>query len=148
MEKKMKTVGILVVGIALTALPLYGQQPSVKRHPGEHLRYNVTLSDGDIGKVSGVQVHLKTSATAPPNQPGAGTQFGTQCQKSSEPKVWNCDVEIPKGIVSGDYELFQVGVGTPEFGTSYTQDFHVPIVPIQNSDTFTPPSKVTVTPQP
>ena len=143
----MKTVGNLLVVIALTILPLYGQS-SVKRHPGEHLHYNVALADGDIGKITGVNVHLRTNATPPPNQPGAARQFGGNCQKSVDPKIWTCDVLIPLQAVSGDYQLFNIGVGTPDFGKSYEEDFHVPLVPIENPNTFTPPSKVTVTEQP
>jgi hypothetical protein len=138
----------LLTGMALAVFPLYGQQPSVKRHQGEHLHYKVTFQDGDIGKIVAVNVSLRSSTAAPPTQPNAQTQFGAQCQKSTDPKVWDCDVQIPQGIADGDYQLFTVGVGTSEFGKNYSEDFHVPIVPIQNSNTFTPPSKVTVTPQP
>ncbi|MGB8523251.1 MAG: hypothetical protein WCD43_09805 [Candidatus Acidiferrales bacterium] len=123
------------------------QQLSVKRHPNEHLHYQVTVADGDIGKITGVSVHLKTSATPRPDQQGT-TEFGGNCQKTNDPKTWTCDVVIPTGIIDGDYQLFQVGVSTPVFGTSYTEDFHVPVVPIENPDTFTPPSKVTVKQQP
>ncbi len=144
----MKGIGTFVVGIALTVLPLHSlAQSPLKRHPGEHLHYNVRVADGDIDKITGVNVHLKTNASAPPNQAGT-SQFGGQCQKSPDPKIWTCDVVIPSGVIDGDYQLFQVGLGTPDFGKSYTEDFHVPIVPIQNPNTFTPPSKVTVTEQP
>jgi hypothetical protein len=147
MRKVLKT--ILLAGTLLGLGIASGQQalPSVKRHPGEHLHYSVTFGGGDIGKIAGVSVHLKTSATPRPDQQG-GNQFGGNCQKSSDPKTWTCDVVIPAGIIDGDYQLFQAGAGTPEFGASYTEDFHVPIVPIQNPNTFTPPSKVTVTEQP
>lgn len=131
----------------LSARAQQPQQLSVKRHPSEHLHYQVTLADGDIGKISAVSVHLKTSATPRPDQQGT-TEFGSQCQKANDPKTWTCDVVIPSGIIDGDYQLFQVGVSTPIFGTSYTEDFGVPVVPIENRDTFTPPTKVTVKQQP
>jgi hypothetical protein len=152
----MKTIGVLLAVFALGSLPLYGQQvqPSVKRHPGEHVHYRVTLADGDIEKVSGVSIVLTRSSTqpAPLNQPNAQTQFGGDCKKSSDPKVWDCDAEIKQTVTDGDYELFQVwvvhqGRDNVNFGKSYG-DFHLPVVPIQNPNTFTPPSKVTVTPQP
>jgi hypothetical protein len=147
----MTILGMLVV-MALGALPLNAQYvatvpttPTVRRHPGEHLHYTVTLADGDIGKVTGVQVSLKTSAPMTAEQPNAISEFGGQCQKSSDPKVWTCDLTIPTNMRDGDYQLYHVNVGTPDFGKAYDEDFHVPIVPIQNPNTFTPPSKVTVT---
>jgi hypothetical protein len=140
----MKTLGSLLVAIALT-LPLYGQ--SVKRHPGEHLHYNVTLADGDVAKVTGVSVHLNSPTPPPPTQPGAQIQFGGNCQKTADPKIWSCDITIPN-IADGDYRLSEVDLGTPDFSKPYNEDFHVPIVPIQNPNTFTPPSKVTVTERP
>jgi hypothetical protein len=141
----MKTIGTLLAGIALTALPLHGQ---VVRHPDQHLRYNVALADGDIDKITSISVHLVTNAPATPDKPGAVGQFGGNCQKSSDPKVWSCDVTIPKNVADGDYRLAEIDMGTAQFGKSYNGDFHVPLVPIQNSNTFTPPSKVTVTEQP
>jgi hypothetical protein len=62
--------------------------------------------------------------------------------------MWNCDISIPTGVANGDYQLFRVGLGTPDFGKSYEEDFHLPIVPVENPNTFSPPSKVTVTEQP
>jgi hypothetical protein len=150
MRTILKTV--LIAGTLLTLGIANAQQsqvqPSVKRHPGEHISYTVTLADGDISKITGVSVHLVTNAPELPNQPGAQPQFGGQCKKSADPKIWNCDVLIPDGIRDGDYKLSQVSLGTPNLGRSYTEDFHVPMVPIQNPSTFTPPSKVTVTEQP
>jgi hypothetical protein len=126
---------------------LFGQEPKVKRHPGEHLHYSVRLNDGDIDNITGVSVSLGTVATGRPDQQ-LGTRFEGECQKSSDPKIWTCDVLIPSSIVDGDYQLNRVGVGAGRyFGKSYTEDFHVPVVPIQNPDTFNPPSKVSVTEQ-
>ena len=144
----MKTAKALLIG-AVVVLPLCGAQvvPSVKRHPGDHLHYKVTIGDGDISKITGVQVHLKTDATPRPDQQG-GKQFGGNCQQTPDPKVWTCDVEIPPDIIDGDYRLFQVNTGTHEFGAAIAQEFPVPVVPIQNPNTFTPPSKVNVVQQP
>jgi hypothetical protein len=141
----MKSAILCLLVAALSVLPLHAQQSAIKRHPGEHLHYTVSIADGDINKITGVQVHLKTDATARPDQQGTN-QFGANCEKSSDPKIWTCDVVIPSnvGLIDGDYTLFQVSLGTPEFGQSYTEDFHVPVVPIQNPDTFTAPSKVKV----
>jgi hypothetical protein len=133
----------LVITSGLLGQVLYGQQPAVKRHPGDHLRYTVTLADGDTGKVTGVSVHLKTPAAPRPDQQGR-PQIDSGCQKSANPKVWACDVVIPPNAIDGDYELFEVDLGTPDFSKSYSQDFHVRVVPIQNPSTFTPPSKITV----
>jgi hypothetical protein len=144
MRKILKT--ILLAG-ALLGLGI-AQAQSVKRHPNDHLHYNVTFADGDFGKITGVGVSLVTNASAPPDQPGAANQFGGQCQKSSDPKTWTCDVLIPARIVSGDYKLFRVDAGTLDFSKNYSEDFHVPTVPIENLNTFTPPSKVTVTEHP
>jgi hypothetical protein len=146
----MKITGTLLIGAILTVCPLFAQQaqPSIKRHPGDHLHYSVILADGDIGKITAVSVVLRTSAPDRSSQPGAGGQFGGQCQKSTDPKIWTCDVVIPDGTRDGDYQLYRVNMGTREFGTNHDEDFHVPLVPIQNPNTFTPPSKVTVTEQP
>jgi hypothetical protein len=151
----MKIIGTLVM-LMLATLPVYSQQaqPSVKRHPGQHLHYDITLADGDIEKVSTVSIALTRASTppVPANQPNAVSQIGGDCAKSSDPKVWNCDVEIKQNVADGDYELFQVwvthqGPKNVNFGKSYG-DFHLPVVSIQNPETFTPPSRVTVTPQP
>lgn len=147
MRTILKTVLVAEILLSLGIANAQQAQPSVKRHPGQHLHYNVKLADGDISKVTGVSVHLKTNATPTPDQAGT-TQFGGNCQKSADPKIWICDVVIPSGVIDGNYQLFQVSAGTPDFGKAYTEDFHVPIVPIQNPNTFTPPSKVTVTEQP
>ena len=141
----MKTIGTLLAAIALTVLPLHGQ---VVRHQNDHLHYTVTLIDGDISKITKVSVNLKTAAPEVPNQLGAIAQFGTQCEKTNDPKIWSCDITIPPNIRSGDFRLFYVGLGDNEFGKSYEEDFHLPLVPIQNTNTFTPPSKVTVQERP
>jgi hypothetical protein len=132
------------LSVCFTASPLNAQQAGLKRHPGDHLHYNVTLADGDVGKVANVTVSLKTSATARPDQQGIN-QFGGRCQKTSDPKIWTCDVVIRPDAIDGDYQLFQVGASSPEFGKDYSEDFHVPVVPIENPNTFHPPSHVTVT---
>jgi hypothetical protein len=146
----MKTAGTLLIGLAVAMWPLYAQQaqPSVKRHPGEHLNYTVILEEGDVAKVTGVSVHLSSPSSASPTQPGAPSQFGFNCQKSADPRVWSCDGVIPTNIADGDYRLSEVSLGTPDFAKSYDEDFHVPIVPIQNPNTFKPPSKITVTERP
>jgi hypothetical protein len=151
-EKTMRTI----LKIVLVAGTLVGRgigqeakaESSVKRHPGEHLHYSVALADGDVGKITAVSVILRTSAPSSPSQPNAGAEFGVQCQKSPDPKVWTCDLTIPSAIRDGDYQLYHVSVGSPDFGKSYDEDFHVPLVPIQNPNTLTPPSKVTVTEHP
>jgi len=148
----MRTIlKIVLVAGTLMSLGL-GQEAkaesSVKRHPGEHLHYNVALSDGDVGKITAVGVSLRTSAPNTPSQPNAGAEFSGQCQKSPDPKVWACDVTIPSNIRDGDYQLYHVGVGSPDFGKGYDEDFHVPLVPIQNPNTLALPSKVTVTEHP
>lgn len=147
----MKILGTLLIGAAIAALPLYAQQPpqpAVKRHPGEHLHYNVKLPDGSIDKVTNVSINLNTSTPAGPTQPGAGGELGAQCQKTPDPKLWTCDVLITTGIRDGDYRVYHVGVSSDVFGKDYNDDFHLPIVPIENPRTFTPPSKVDVTVQP
>ena len=145
----MKTMRAVLIGAAITVLPLYAQQvPSVKRHPNEHLHYNVTLIGGEIDKVVHVSMNLNTKSEEAPNQAGSQPQFGGQCQKTNDPKIWFCDLVIPQNIRPGDYMVYSVGVSTNDFGKGYEEDFHAPIVPIENSITFTPPSKVTVTPQP
>lgn len=146
MRTMFKIVMIAAILLGLGIADAQDATSPLKRHPGEHLHYNVTFTDGDIAKITGTSLNFSTSAVATPDQAGT-TQFGGQCQKTSDPKIWTCDVVIPPGIIDGDYKLVNVGAGTPNFGKSYTGDFHVPIVPIQNPDTFTPPSKVTVTEQ-
>jgi hypothetical protein len=147
MRKTLKT--ILLAGTLLGLGIAQAQQPesSVKRHPGEHLHYTVALSDGDIGKVTNVSVHLQTDMPAPDKQPNASGQFGGLCVKSNDPKIWTCDIVIPPAIRDGNYRLSIVGVSSATFGTEYREDFHVPVVPIENENTFRAP-RVTVTEQP
>jgi len=112
----MKTIALYLLGAALAVLPLSGQQLVVKRHPGEHLRYNVTLNDGDIEKITLVQISLRTSAPVPPNQPNSTIEVPGDCQKSPSPKVWTCDAVIPASIRDGDYQLYHVlFLGSCEF---------------------------------
>jgi hypothetical protein len=144
----MKTEALCLFGAVLIFSPLYAQQPSLKRHPGEHLHYRVTLKDGDIDKVTSVNVHLQTNAPVPPDKPGGQRQFGGSCQKTNDPKIWDCDIVIAAFVIDGDYQIFQVNIGSPDFGASISEDFHVPLVPVTNPKTFNPPSKVTVTEQP
>jgi hypothetical protein len=47
---------VMILFPMLSACAQEQQQLSVKRHPGEHLHYQVTLADGDIGKITGVSV--------------------------------------------------------------------------------------------
>jgi hypothetical protein len=108
----------------------------------------VTLADGDIDKINRVTVSLQSSSSAPANQPGAQTGFAGECTKSGDPKIWDCDAVIPDAIADGNYGLVQVAVVAGNFGNGYRSDFGVPVVPIENSRTFRPPSKVTVTQQP
>jgi len=144
----MRTVASFLCG-AVLVLPLYGQQPAVKRKPGDHVHYNVSLADGDVSKVTRVSMVLATNAPEAPNQLGSQGQFGADCQKTKDdPKVWFCDGLIPPNIRPGDYRVLNVVVATDDFGKGYHEDFHVPLVPIENPNTFTPPTKVTVTPQP
>jgi hypothetical protein len=144
----MKTLGNLLVVVALTILPIQAQT-AVKRHPGDHLHYDVTVADGDIAKITRVVVNLKTSApVVRPDQIDPSTQFGSGCQKTTDPRIWTCDVPIPQNVASGDYQVYSVVVASPEFAKGYGEGFHVPTVPIENPNTFTPPSKVTVTEKP
>jgi hypothetical protein len=53
-----KIVVVLVGGIGLIAGPLYGQLPTVKRHPGEQLRYKVMLEGRDLDKITNVELRL------------------------------------------------------------------------------------------
>jgi hypothetical protein len=145
----MKNKGVLLVVIALAGLPLFGQQPAVKRHPGEHIHYRVTVSDGEIEKITHIAVNLQISTSVPhPDQPAASLGFGGNCGKSADPKIWDCDVPIPPNVADGDYRLFDIQVGSSTFLQSYEEDFHVPLVPVENPNTFKPPTKVIVTPQP
>ena len=147
---KNATLCLLVVGIMLV-IPVQGQQPpqsSVRRHPGDVIRYAVTFEGGDIDKLTDVGVHLSSPGPVPPNQMGFTTQFGGPCHKSPEPKLWTCDVRIPDVVADGDYRFYEVDISAGPFSKSYPGDFHVPIVLVQNPRTFNPPTKVTVTEQP
>ena len=146
----MKSLGILLAAITMGFGIANAQQsqPSVKRHPGEHLHYRVSIADGDVGKITGVSVALQSRTSPPANQPNAQTSLGGQCKQSADPKEWDCDVVIPTGIADGDYRLYRVNVGTPSFGTSIDEEFHLPVVPVENPNTFKVPTKITVTPQP
>lgn len=151
--RKLVKYAVAVVVILFPVLGAHAQQEkiSAKHHPGEHLRYSVTFEDGEVNKITGIQMSFSTSAAGRPDQPNGGTQFGSEdgnCQKSIDPKTWNCDLVIPKNIVDGDYNLFQVVAGTTVFGKIYHEDFHVPMVSIENYNTFAPPSRVTVKQQP
>src|SRR6202035_5545010 len=100
---------LLIIGLLSSVFVKAQQaQPSVKRHPGQHLHYDIALADGDVAKVAGVSVHLNSPTPPPSTQPSATTQLGENCQKSADPKIWNCDITIPPNIADGDYKLYEV----------------------------------------
>ncbi len=145
----MKAVGysVLVLLLMLTT-SFYGQQPqqpSVKRHPGDVLHYQVKFEGGDVAKLAGASVHLRTQDSPPANQQSFDSSFSGSCGAPVSPGVFQCSVTIPDSVRNGSYQLFEVDTGTRIAGTSYQQDFGVPAIPIENPNTFTKPSKVTVT---
>jgi hypothetical protein len=147
----MKPIGTLLIGAAIAALPLYAQQaqPSVKRHQQEIVHYQVRLEGGDISKITTVNIVFNTQKAVAPDQSGFTNSFGGQCIKSSgAPNVWDCSATIPNNIADGDYRLIEVDIGAGPFSKPYSEEFHVPLIPIENTQTFTPPSKVTVKEQP
>ena len=140
-----KVIALAVVVWAL-GVCVYGQ--SVTRHPGDVLHYQIKFDGGDVGKITGVSIHLVTHDVIPADQPNAATQFGGNCGAPISPGVFECSVPIPDGIPNGTYQLFKVSTETPQFGTSYHQDFKVPSIPVQNPKTFNKPTSVTVTEKP
>lgn len=149
--KANKTTILAIAVLALT-VAAYGQQPqqtSVKRHPGDVLHYQVKLEGGELAKVTGVRINLRTSDPIPADQQGLTNGFGGNCTKSAAVQVWDCSVTIPDRVWNGNYRVNGVGVGTgTSLGKSYDEDFHVTLVPIENSANFIPPTKVTVTEKP
>jgi hypothetical protein len=144
----MKTVGNLLVVIALTVLPLYGQH--VTRHPGDILHYKVTAEGGDTSGITNIALNFWSGTTIPPNQQGLSNGFQGSCNKSSTaPNVFDCSVTIPNTVSNGDYTITWVSIGAgPNLGKRYDGDYHIPLVPIENRAAFNFPSKVTVTEQP
>jgi hypothetical protein len=67
----MKTINTLLLGAAITALPLYAQQTSlaVKRHQNDVVHYQVSIEGGDTGKVTGVNIVFNSPKGVPANQP-------------------------------------------------------------------------------
>jgi hypothetical protein len=147
-DDNMKTVRILLVVIALTALPLYSQH--VTRHPGDILHYKVAVEGGDIDKITDVTLNFWSGTPIPPNQQGLSNGFPGACTKSSAtPSVWDCSATIPKTVSNGDYTITWVAIGSgPNLGKRYEENYHIPLVPIENPQAFNFPSKVTVTEQP
>jgi hypothetical protein len=146
----MKTIATWLIGLALI-LPLHAQQaqPSVKRHPGDVLRYRVTFDGGEIGKITSVGIRLYTPGPFPESQPGLTNGFNGPCAKSaSGTNVWECSLTIPGNVIDGNYTLDQVNIAADPFSKQYAGNFDVPVVPIENPKNFNPPKKVTVTPQP
>lgn len=137
------------VAVALILFPVLGahaqqEQLSATRGPGDHLHYTVTLSDGDVSKVSHVSMAISIVRAEDSNQPGGQSRLAGDCQKSSDQRVWDCDVVIPQNVVDGDYQPTFVQVMGGTFYQNYNQQFDVPTVRVKNPNTFTAPSKVTV----
>jgi hypothetical protein len=146
----MKPIGFAIAICAL-AVAAYGQQaqPSVKRHPGDVLHYQVKFEGGELAKVTVVNLNFRTSDPIPADQQGLTNGFGGPCVKSVAVGVWDCSVTIPDRVWNGNYRVNGVGVGAgTSLGKYYEEDLHVPLVPIENSAMFIPPTKVTVTPKP
>jgi len=121
---------------------------SVKRHPKDVLHYQVKFESGDAGKLTGASLHFQTKDSPPANQEALRNNFGGGCGSPVSPEVFQCAVTIPDDISNGTYRLFEVDAGTPIAGATYHQDFGVPEILIENPNTFTKPSKVTVTEKP
>jgi hypothetical protein len=145
-ERNMKKLGMWLIAVTLGALPIYAQSP--KRHQQDIVHYQVSLEGGEISKVTGVGISFNSPSPAPPNQSGFTNGFGGPCAKSPAPNVWDCSVTIPSNIADGDYRLVEVDVTSGPFNKGYNGDFHVPLISIENTQTFTFPSKVTVKEQP
>jgi hypothetical protein len=145
MRKTLKTIllagTLLSLGIA--------QAQSVKRHPGDIIKYSVTAEGGDTDRITAVTLNFWTGTPIPQNQQGLTNGFTGACTKSSAtPRVFDCSVTIPDNVSNGDYTIAWVSVGAgPNLGKRYEGDFHIPLVPIENPKTFNFPTKVTVTEQ-
>jgi hypothetical protein len=145
--KNMKTAAMLLIVITVVAFPLYGQH--VTRHPGDILHYKVSVEGGDIDKITNVTINFWSGTPISPNQQGLTNGFQGPCTKTENPKIFDCAVAIPDRTSNGDYTITWVSIGAGQnFGRRYDGDYHIPLVPIENSKTFNFPSKVTITEQP
>jgi hypothetical protein len=143
----MKAFGYTLAFAVVLAVSLHGQQ--VTRHPGEVIHYQVKLEGGELAKVTVVNVNLYTPDPIPQDQQGLTNGFSGNCVKGATPGIWDCSATIPDRVANGNYRVNSIGVGAgTTLGKSYNEDFHVPLVPIENPAMFIPPTKVTVTPKP
>ncbi len=122
---------------------------SVKRHPKEVLHYQVKFEGGDTAKVTEAGLNFRSEDPIPADQPGLTNRFGGSCTKATaDSAVLECAATIPDNIANGNYRLNIVNAIAGPLSKGYDEDFHVPLVPIENPQTFNPPTKVVVTPKP
>jgi hypothetical protein len=148
-----KLACLIAVAIVLN-MTAYGQQPqagspSVTRHPGDVLHYQVKFEGGDADKITEARIGLRTESI-PADQPGLTNGFQGSCTKSSPPQahLFECQATIPNNAATGNYRVSNVAAIAGVLSKGYNEDFHVPLVPIENPQTFNPPTKVIVTPKP
>ena len=145
MKQVLRTILLAgtLLGLGIT------QAQSVKRHPGDVIKYKVSVEGGDIDKITSVTLSFWSGTPIPQNQQGLTNGFtGTCTTPSVAPHVFDCSVTIPDNVSNGDYTINVISIGAgPNLGKRYDGDFHVPLVPIENPKAVNFPNKVTVTEQ-
>jgi hypothetical protein len=141
----MRTLKTILLAGTLAGLGI-AQAQSVKRHPGDVLHYKVGLEGGDIAGITSARLNFWTGTQNPQNQQGFTNGFSGACTKSSTVSpVLDCSATIPDNVWNGDYTITWVELTSNSgFTKRYNEDFHVPIVPIENPKSVNFPTKITV----
>jgi hypothetical protein len=124
-------------------LSLCGQEAKVQPlHPGDVIKFEIKFDGPNADKVKTVNAGLTTRMSPPKDQSGFSNGFGTQRQyPPTSPNTFVVEMTVPDNAVTGDYSLW-VGATATEGSANYAdgQEFHFPIVHIENPRKFTPPA--------
>jgi hypothetical protein len=141
-----RALKFLIVGLLSFALAQAQEAKPLARHPGDVIKYEIKFDGPNAKKVIRVAASLSLQTPAQKDQAGfLGTIGGVNTSPSS-PKTFDVEITVPEKAATGDYSLTFTGYSDEGYG-NYTngQEFHVPLVHIENPKTFMPPS-VTVKP--
>ena len=114
-ETKMRSV--LTIGIAvLLTIAAIGQGMNVAesaKHPGDPIRYTITLEGPVKGTVSTIYMNFLLKTGAREDQKGLLTTFQLSRFKQNSSVEYQVDESVPE-VMSGTYQLTQVQLRTKE----------------------------------
>ncbi len=139
----------LLFPVLLSFSAVHAQEAKpLPRHPGDVIKYEIKFDGPNADKITRVYASLGSTQAIPKDQAGFAGGFNANSPTPSSPKTFILEFTVPDNIATNDYVLSFEAFAAEGYGNySNKQDFTVPLVHIENSKTFTPPT-ATVKPLP